>query len=125
MRKPREKVISRDRLEALGASPQRLAPALLDTILELRRPLLPRYAGHPEPGWFRLRLVRRGVWVAALIWRPCPWVNPEVALDTPGEDEWCRPAERSRPLRAVIHGGAQGSDWEVDPMEVWERGNPI
>jgi hypothetical protein len=68
-----------------------------------------RLVGHPEPGWYRVRLVRGGPWVPARIvleptpdpWfpenpmdRPCYWstvVNGEPSKLTeivPGKDVW-------------------------------------
>lgn len=90
----------------------------------MRRPYRPtlqrllvrrRIAGSPEPGFYRLRLARKGPWVPALIWRPCPFIIPEPLSieDTPAPDDWCKPTERSRPLRATI------GDKEADPHEVW------
>lgn len=75
-----------------------------------------RFAGYPEPGYFRLRLVKRGPWVPALIWQPCPMVIPVPLELTPAPEDWCRPAERSRPLRATI-----GTS-EANPFEVWISG---
>ena len=38
-----------------------------------------RAIASPEPGFFRMCLVRGGIWVAAIIWRPCPLeTNPET-----------------------------------------------
>lgn len=78
----------------------------------------PRIAGYPEPGFFKLKLVRGGPWVPALIWRPCPMIIPEPLSieDTPAPEDWCRPTERSRPLRARV------GDRESDPGEVWISG---
>ena len=99
------------------------------------RPLPPllqhgvRWAGHPEPGFYRVRLTRGGPWVPAVIWRPCPMImphggGPERLGDDfealPGPEEWCTPTERSRPLRAMIHGVG-----ETDPQELWVRGRRI
>jgi hypothetical protein len=36
-----------------------------------------------------------------------------------GPEQWCEPIERSRPLRALI------GQREVNPAEVWERGDRI
>jgi hypothetical protein len=74
----------------------------------------------PEPGYFKLRLIRRGAWVPAIIWRPCPLILPDPLEETaPGPEDWCFPTARPRPLRARI-----GED-EVDPLEVWGRGPAI
>ena len=38
-----------------------------------------RAIGTPEPGFFRMKLTRGGIFVAAIIWRPCPIEpNPET-----------------------------------------------
>jgi hypothetical protein len=74
----------------------------------------------PEPGYFKLRFVRRGPWVPAIIWRPCPLILPDpLEATAPGPEQWCCPAERSRALRARI------GDREASPDEVWERGREI
>lgn len=93
--------------------PRRPFPQTLQRLLAT-----PRIAGTPEPGFFRLKLVRGGPWVPALIWRPCPMVIPEPLSveDTPAPEDWCRPTERSRPLRARV------GDREADPGEVWISG---
>lgn len=93
----------------------------------MRRPALPnphlwnkpRFIGYPEPGFFVTRLVRHGPLVPAIIWQPCPWIEPGEGPGCPGADEWCRPIDRSRPLRARI------GDTEVSPHEVWERGSRV
>lgn len=88
--------------------------------LTLQRRLTPRrIAGHPEPGFFKLRVAKKGPWVPALIWRPCPMVIPEPLEATPDPEEWCRPTERPRPLRATI--GTR----DADPQEVWTSGRWI
>jgi hypothetical protein len=46
-----------------------------------RKPGTPRYMDVPQPGFYRLKLVKRGPWVPARIWVPCPIVFPEL----PGE----------------------------------------
>ncbi len=38
-----------------------------------------RIINRPEPGFFKMRLVKNGPWVPALIYRPCPIeLNPET-----------------------------------------------
>jgi hypothetical protein len=83
------------------------------------RPRLMRIASEPQPGYFKTRLVRRGVWVPAIIWLPCPLILPEPLDQTPGPEDWCCPTERPRLLRARI-----GHD-EADPYDVWVRGSDI
>jgi hypothetical protein len=90
-----------------------------------RLPALPQrrrrgmFAGYPEPGFFRMKLVRGGPWVPALIWRPCPIVIPQPLETTPGPEDWCRPLDRSRPLLARI------GEREADPFDVWTYGRRI
>lgn len=79
-----------------------------------------RVLSEPEPGYYKLRLTRRGVWVAAIIWRPCPLILPDpLEAAAPGPEDWCLPTDRARPLRARI-----GKD-DASPFEVWERGSRI
>jgi|1185.fasta_scaffold1181288_1 hypothetical protein len=101
-------------------NPRKRLPAVRPNITQLLAPK--RMAGRPEPGFFQLKLVRHGPWVRALIWRPCPLILPKPGLDehvTPAPEDWCLPTERARPLRATI------GEREVDPQEVWERGQRI
>ena len=85
----------------------------------LWRIAMPRFIAYPEPGFFKLRLVKGGPWVPAVLFLPCPWVPPlgaqEVELGAPGPDEWCRPIERSRQLLALI-GNRPG---DVDKVWTW------
>jgi hypothetical protein len=84
------------------------------------RPKEIRVIGEPEPGYFKLRLVRKGPPVPAIIWRPCPLILPDLIEETaPGPEDWLWATERARPLRARI-----GND-EACPFEVWERGQII
>jgi hypothetical protein len=104
-------------------------PALKPTIAELRRG--GKVAHLPEPGYFRLKRIRGGPWIPALIWAPCPMVlaEPRGELVAIGENEfteppeyWCRPADPWRGprwLRATI------GDDEVDPLDVWQWGSRI
>jgi hypothetical protein len=89
------------------------------------RPSGIRVLSEPEPGYFKLRQARRGPWVPAIIWRPCPLILPEpwrhggtMLEETPGPEDW-GPTERARPLRARI------GDRETSPFEVWQRGRMI
>jgi hypothetical protein len=92
-------------------------PKLPLNIAQLQRGT--RFTGWPEPGFFKMRLVRGGPWVAALIWRPCPMILPQPSEMTPALEDWCFPTERPRLLRATI------SEDEASPNEVWERGSRI
>lgn len=98
----------------------------------------------PQPGFYLMRTrawydpmtqtTHRGKWIIpALIYRPCPWVQPGVMpyeAGMPGPEDWCRPSERPRPLRAMIAGveREEGSSWG-DPcsaaQQIWEWGRRI
>lgn len=107
----------------LPALPSRKLPLALAMRLAGRpsydRPAQIRILGQPEPGYFVVRLVKRGPLVPAIIWRPCPLILPELLSDTPAPEDWCRPTERGRPLRARI------GEEEVSPNVVWERGRRV
>lgn len=80
-----------------------------------------RIIDQPRTGHFKVRLVKRGPWVAAVIYRPCPWIEPPADGD-PNRihpDDWCTPLDRSRPLEAAIDGQP------ADPYRVWTSGRPI
>lgn len=71
---------------------------------------------HPEPGFFRIRRTKGGVWTPVRIWRPC--------LCTIGgqdeEHEWTDACDRYPGLSALVDG------WEtVDPLEIWMNCHPI
>lgn len=68
----------------------------------------PRSIDKPEPGYFRLRLVRRGPWVPARIW-----------LDHPTDPLTGGPLDRSVKLLAEIDGKP------ADIWKVWHWGRPI
>jgi hypothetical protein len=69
-----------------------------------------RFIGEPQPGFFKLRLVRGGPWVSAAIFYPCPIEgHPEIF-------QWL---DRPRRLAAEIDGH------EADPMRVWLHGRMI
>jgi hypothetical protein len=67
-----------------------------------------RIVDQPQPGFFRLRLVRGGPWVCARIYIPCP-MDPFT-----GE-----PTERPRLICAEINGE------DVEAHRVWHFGEPI
>lgn len=69
----------------------------------------------PQPGHFKTRLVKRGPWVPALIYRPCPMVPPEIDI---GPEDWCQPMDRYSPLEAMINGTPASVD------RVW-LGGPV
>lgn len=78
-----------------------------------------RQIDQPRPGFFKLRLVRGGPWVGALIFLPCPMAPAEPDIHP---DEWCMPLDRSRHLQATIGSRAADIDrvWmghEIDAAE--------
>lgn len=95
----------------------------------MRQPALPlniaqltagrRIISEPEPCFMRLKQVRGGPWIPAIIWLPCPLIEPIPYELTPDPEDWCRPTDRPRVLRARI------GDAEASPYEVWERGYKI
>jgi len=113
-----------------------------------RKPMLPlREADMPDaprPGFFLLRTparfneatgtTQRGRWIIpALIYRPCPWVQPDelpLAPGAAGPEQWCMPSDRPRPLRAQIGGvdreeGVSWGDRCSAAQQVWEWGRRI
>jgi len=66
----------------------------------------------PQPGFFRLRLVRGGPWIPALIYAPCPFDEDGWPVDPyrapVGAQRWS--------LRALIGGR------DDDPLRVWQYG---
>ena len=67
-------------------------------------------------GFFRIRLVKGGTFVPAIIFQACPAMPCEWDIEP---DEWFSPLDRSRPLQALVNG--QDSDVE----KVWIFGQPI
>lgn len=76
----------------------------------------------PQPGFFKLRLVRQGPWVPAIIWQPCPMIEPEPLEATSDPADWCHPTD---PWRGPRWLRARIGDDEADPLEVWMRGKRI
>jgi hypothetical protein len=119
-------------------SEQRKPPELSQKSRGNRLPALPqlprraRILDCPEPGFFRLHLAKKGPWVPALIWLPCPMIIPDPLEDWPPPSEWCRaieftPRQSRRELRCRIGGSPWplGDGRDADPMYVWERGYRI
>ncbi len=79
----------------------------------------------PMPGHFAIRLGSRHPWTPALIFLPCPWVEPEpYGLDAAPPADWCTPLDRApNPLRAKI------ADREVEApdlvLKTWQAGRAI
>jgi hypothetical protein len=112
------------------------------------RPRLPLRAAElpapPQPGFFLLRTpsrydpatktTHRGKWlIPAIIYRPCPFVQPDdlpFAPGAPDPEDWCRRTARSRPLCAMIGGvpREEGQSWGdrcSAAQQVWEWGRQI
>ena len=73
-------------------------------------------ADTPQPGFYKLRLVRNGPFVGAVIFLPCPMVPVDPMIDPA---EWCQPLDRSRFIQALV----DGKPW--DPNKVWIFGRII
>jgi hypothetical protein len=133
-------------------SPRHRRPALPETV---RRTILgaanPRHLSEPQPGFFRLRMVRGGVHVPASIFAPCPMVWPNlppepnvspdpcpfcragfgvphtVACFRSGVEwphDWCQPMPRdAMPPNWLLLAEINGET--ADPLFVWERGQRV
>ena len=75
-----------------------------------------RVMNDAQPGFFRVRMVRGGPWVPAVIFLPCPWICP---ADNVSPDEWCLPLDRSRRLMAQVAGRP------VWPEDVWNYAEAV
>ncbi len=60
-----------------------------------------RLTNTPRPGYFKLKLVRDGPWVPAVIFYPCPHSTPEEQADP---DHWCGEIKDHTELVAVADG---------------------
>ncbi len=96
---------------------------------------------NPRPGFFLLRNIigKNAKWrkiygrdLPALIYRPCPWVQPEPSMrdGSPHPDDWCQPTERPRPLCAMLNGSPLlvGSAYgeRISGVEhIWQWGREI
>ena len=92
-------------------------PALKPTIARLQA--AGKIAHRPEIGWYKLKLIRRGPWVPAIIWCPCPMAGPD---DSPDPADW---GHATDPWRGPRWLRARIGDAEADPLLVWERGYRI
>ena len=70
------------------------------------------FSDQPRPGFYRMRRVKGGPFVAVSIGPRCPMVLPDQYIDP---DEWCRPYDRSRPLIAWVDGVGDADPWKVYP----------
>jgi hypothetical protein len=77
------------------------------------------------PGHFAIRLGRRHPWTPALIFLPCPMIEPDpYGLDAPGPEDWCTPLDRApNPLRAKI-GEIEVEDHAM-VLKVWQGGRLV
>lgn len=72
--------------------------------------MMARIINKPEPGFFKMRLIKGGPWVPALIYRPCPL---ELCPET---FQWI---DRVYRLEAEIDG------MPVDVNRIWTSGRQI
>lgn len=71
----------------------------------------------PQPGFFRLRLVKGGPFVPSRIWRGCCCtVNGGY---TNAQHRWRDTCDRYPPLQGEINGSP------ADPQRIWDSGWPI
>ena len=90
----------------------------------IRQPALPpklgaRNIANPQPGFFRMRMVKGGVYVPARIFLPCPMVVGDWTSCDAHPDDWCMPMDRSRWLKGEINLRP------ADLWRVWGFGQPI
>lgn len=99
-------------------------PAIRAAVRRARGGLGNDYMSLPEPGFFRVQLTRKGAFVAALIFMPCP-LDPEFGY----------PLDRPRRLTALI-GGKPAENFRVwcllewglthaSPEWIWRNGQRI
>jgi hypothetical protein len=76
-----------------------------------------------RPAHLLLRLVKGGPWVPAIIYQPCPFIEPEPLSPYPPPRDWCQPLDRSpNPLRARIGDGPVIEDQtEIDRLWAQSR----
>lgn len=77
----------------------------------------PRIIDQEQPGFYQLRLVKNGAYVAARIFRECH-CTVNGGADCAAHD-WCESCDRFPPLRAEIDGE------DAEPQRVWISGRPI
>lgn len=53
----------------------------------------------PEPGTYKIRLVKGGPWVPVKVWRPC-----QCTISGPDEHAWQETCDRFAPLQALQDG---------------------
>lgn len=71
-----------------------------------------RFLIRPQPGFYVLRLTRRGPLAPAIIQQLCPMVLPQPGYaDGPHPDDWCRPLDRPPKFQARIDGKRVPIDW--------------
>lgn len=91
-----------------------------------------QFAEWPRPGFFRFRATRKGPWLPAVIYRPCPFVQPDPRYDEGSAHpaDWCRPTERPRPLCALLNGNEFREAWEYGERisgvdKIWRWGHLV
>lgn len=73
-----------------------------------------RRIDQPEPGTYRIRQVKGGPWLGAIIWRPCL-----CTINGPAQHHWTSTCDRYPPLQADIDG------FEAEVERVWTYGRSI
>jgi hypothetical protein len=73
------------------------------------------HISRPEPGFYRMKRVKGGVWVPVRVWRPC-----RCTIGGEAEHEWSDACDRHPPLRALIDGHE-----DADPLPLWTWLHPI
>jgi hypothetical protein len=79
----------------------------------------------PMPGHFAIRLGRRHPWTPAVIFLPCPMVEPEpFGLDAPEPKDWCWALDRApNPLRAQV--GERTVEDGMMIVKIWQGARAI
>ena len=68
------------------------------------------YSDQPRIGFYKMRQVRNGPFVAVAIGPRCPMVEPDYYIDP---EDWCTPYDRSRRLQAWVDGKGFMDPWKV------------
>jgi hypothetical protein len=93
--------------------------------VHLAQPRVSRVLDAPMPGHFAIRLGRRLPWTPAVIFLPCPMVEPEpYGLDAPEPKDWCWALDRApNPLRGQI--GERTVETGTMILKIWQGGHAI
>ena len=79
----------------------------------------------PVPGHFAIRLGSRKPWTPALIYLPCPFIEPDpFGLDGPDPADWFTPLDRApNPLRAQV--GERTIEAPEMIIKVWQGARAV